>query len=460
MSSSVRLTSSAVRSSVTSPASPSPSASESEAVSLSSQISSAISSAINSASASASRASSSVSPSASPSPSQTASPSPSASASPSASESESESASATASPSESASESQSASASPSQQESSSVSPTASPSASASASEGGASASQSLSADPGQSTSVVYVTVTDGNGSTHVTSTAIRTGSATGGASNKKGGSNTGAIVGGVIGGIAGLAILATLLWFFCFKKRRNNEQAFDEKTFDPTRAARHSVNDPIDLISPSVPAVGGAAATSPRVDPYPFESNQNAVAGGGEEYDPYAHAPPMRMPDARDYMGGGGYGPYGSAYEGGYGVAHTAAGAAAGGAAAAAYGQTSPSQGYSASYDGHGSPSTNASPQVNMSQAALAKQREAASERYNNRMSAGFGGPSGSGAVGAGAGAGAAGAQEVMGSPPSSEAGRRESAISEGRASVYQHTDMGSMPDGSEEEGLAEIPPK
>jgi hypothetical protein len=42
--------------------------------------------------------------------------------------------------------------------------------------------------------------------------------------------DVGAIVGGVIGGLAGLALLAALLWFFCFKRKRNNrEAAFDDK---------------------------------------------------------------------------------------------------------------------------------------------------------------------------------------------------------------------------------------
>ncbi|WWC68829.1 uncharacterized protein I206_102764 [Kwoniella pini CBS 10737] len=413
-------------------------ASESQAISLSQQLSSALSSAIASASASASRIQSSAVQSSIIS---SAIVSPSESASASASESESESASASASQSASVSPSASvttsASASPSNVQSSIASQTPSPSTSA----GGSSSTS----EPGQSTSVVYVTVTDQNGSTHVASTGLSTGAASG--SSKSGGSNTGAIVGGVIGGIAGLAILATLLWFFCFKKRRNNDKAFDEKTFDP---ARHSVNDPIDLISPSVPNVGGtgaavgASATSPRVDPYTYASS-----GGDESYDPYAHAPPMQMPDARDYMqnsiGHGGYNPYGSGMEGGYGVA-AAAGAGAG-AAAGAYGSTSPQQQYSPSYENHyGQPQQT----QNMSTAAMSKQREAAHERYQNRLSGGYGGPQAQAS-------GSGGQSGVPLSPDPSDGGRRESA----NGSVYQHTDMGSLPnEGDEQEEIAEIPPK
>lgn len=246
----------------------------------------------------------------------------------------------------------------------------------------------------------------------------------------------------MVGGVAGLAIILALLWFFCIKRRRNNEEAFDEKTFDPSRVARHSVNDPMDLLSPSVAAAGGAAASgnsAPRVDPFPF---QNPSSPEDLPYDPYSHAP-MRMPDARDYMDGA-YDPYGG-MEGGYGVA------AAAGAAGAGIGARSAADHYNhgeSAYSSSDYPSSSMSP-TQSSSAALAKQREAAAERRTSRTSSGYNMPTGSGN----------GPQEVIGSPAASESGgRRESGISEGRTSVYQHTDMGSMPD-EEEEQLDEVPP-
>lgn len=42
--------------------------------------------------------------------------------------------------------------------------------------------------------------------------------------------DVGAIVGGVVGGVGGLIILAALLWFFCIRRRRDRDAAFDEKT--------------------------------------------------------------------------------------------------------------------------------------------------------------------------------------------------------------------------------------
>ncbi|KAL0242253.1 hypothetical protein I308_105882 [Cryptococcus tetragattii IND107] len=299
-----------------------------------------------------------------------------------------------------------------------------------------SSSSNASSASKHSTSVVVVTVTDSNGSMRVTSSSIATGAVTD-AGKSGSGTNTGAIVGGVIGGVAGLAIILALLWFFCIKRRRNNEEAFDEKTFDPSRAARHSVNDPIDLLSPSVPAVGGAAASgnsTPRVDPFPFQNPSPE-----NPFDSYSHTP-MHMPDARDYMGGA-YDPYGG-MEGGYGVA-AAAGIGAGAAADHYnYGENA--------YSSSDYPSTQApvSP-TRSSSAALAKQREAASERRTSRTSSGYNVATGSGN----------GPQEVIGSPTESESGgRRESGYSEGRTSFYQHTDMGSLPD-EEEEQLDEIPP-
>ncbi|WWC87682.1 uncharacterized protein L201_002573 [Kwoniella dendrophila CBS 6074] len=418
--------------------------------SLSEALSSALSSAIASASASASRVQSSAIVSSSTTQSSSAVISSSTTTS-SASASPSESASASVSPSASASSTTSSqSASANQSPSNSIA-----SQTSSLTAGASSQQESSTSDAGQSqsTSVVYVTVTDQNGSTHVTSQGIRTANTTAGAKSGSS-SHTGAIVGGVVGGIAGLAILGALIWFLCFRKKRKNAQAFDEKTFDPTNAARHSVNDPIDLISPSVPNVGGAASTSPRVDPYPYSNS-----GGETEYDPYAHAPAMQMPDARDYMqntvSSGGYNPYGSGLEGGYGVAAATGAAVGAGAGAAAYGSTSPrQQHYQSSYDGHsnnGYGQAQGQPQ-NMSTAAMAKQREAANERYQNRMSGGYGGPIAS-ASGSGSGA-----NNQVTSPDPSESGRRTSA----NGSVYQHTDMGSMPepDADAQEDLAEIPPK
>lgn len=43
--------------------------------------------------------------------------------------------------------------------------------------------------------------------------------------------HTGAIVGGVVGGVVGLALIAGLVWFFFFKRKRKYEKA---KTYDPT----------------------------------------------------------------------------------------------------------------------------------------------------------------------------------------------------------------------------------
>jgi hypothetical protein len=41
-------------------------------------------------------------------------------------------------------------------------------------------------------------------------------------------SDVGAIAGGVVGGVVGLALIATLLWFFCIKKRKNHRDDFDD----------------------------------------------------------------------------------------------------------------------------------------------------------------------------------------------------------------------------------------
>lgn len=228
------------------------------------------------------------------------------------------------------------------------------------------------------------------------------------------------------------------------------------------------MSDPLDMLAPSVPNVGGVgptagpAGTSPRVDPFPYGSPQQA------NYDPYSHAPSMQMPDARDY---GGYAPYGG-HEGGYGVAAGLGGAAAG---AGAYGATSgygDSEGYAPS-SSHGDPSQGYyggdSPGVNAagvgagaaagaaaggaSAGAIAKQRESAMERQRQRQSAGFD-QAGYGMTPAQGSSGQANRQSVEG-PGSDGEGRRTSAA----ASVYQHTDYGSMPD-EEDDGPGEIPPK
>ena len=34
----------------------------------------------------------------------------------------------------------------------------------------------------------------------------------------------------MVGGVAALAILGALIWFFCFRRKRHDEVAFDEKT--------------------------------------------------------------------------------------------------------------------------------------------------------------------------------------------------------------------------------------
>lgn len=298
-----------------------------------------------------------------------------------------------------------------------------------------SSSTSTSVAP-TSTSFVVVTTTDSSG-VHTTSRAVT--GADAGNSTRTSGTNTGAIVGGVVGGVVGLLALLALLWFFCFRRRKNSEVAFDEKTFDPGN--RHSVADPIDLLAPSVPNVGnpetaGLAAThSPHVDPFPYGPDSAA----NQAYDPYSHAP-MQMPDHNNYLGGG-YGAYGGG-DGGYAVA-AMGGAAAGAAGAGAY---SASQ-YSSEpshYGGVTSPPQQQShfPVPTVAPGVAAKQREAQAERDRLRN------PYGSGP-----------SREAATSPDA----RRTSQLSDGGSqSVYQHTDMTSMPDeeGAEAEGPSEIPPK
>jgi len=214
-----------------------------------------------------------------------------------------------------------------------------------------------------------------------------------------------------------------------------------DRQFDPGN--RHSVSDPLDLLAPSVPNVGGlgptsagAASSAPQIDPFPYGSPEQ------HSYDPYAHAP-MNMPDARDYGGYGGYGHQ----DGGYGVAAglgAGAGAAAAGAGAAAYGAGAGrdrDHDYASSQD-HGSQSQQHYNQT--SPAAAAKQREAGMERQRARMSGGYDGAAG----------------------PSGNRYSHEGPMSDDRrtstdpSTVYQHTDYGSVPDEDGEEGPSEIPPK
>ena len=199
--------------------------------------------------------------------------------------------------------------------------------------------------------------------------------------------------------------------------------------------------------------VGGNTAAT-NVDPFPYDPS--AGAGNSYAYDPYAGQPSMDMPDARNYTAGaGGYPSYGGG-EGGYGAA-AALGAGAAGVGAAGYAagrgynpqsNTDYSQ-YSTSDGGHGQ----TSPPMT---AAQAKQREAANERARNRMSPQYGNYGGQQPYGHGEAGGS-------GSPEEDPANRRQSqAYSEGRSTVYQHTDYGSAHDGTEEiaDAPPEIPPK
>jgi len=200
---------------------------------------------------------------------------------------------------------------------------------------------------------------------------------------------------------------------------------------------------------------GNTAATD--VDPFPYDPS----AGHGANsyaYDPYNNPASMQMPDARNYapggVGAGGYPSYGGG-DGGYGVA-AALGAGAAGVGAAGYGAHQAQSNtdyshYSTSDGGHGAPT---SPPMT---AAQMKQREAAQERARNRMSPQYGNY-GAQPYGYGEAGGSGGSPEEQ-----DPANRRQSqAISEGRSTVYQHTDYGSAHDGTEEvaEPPAEIPPK
>jgi hypothetical protein len=271
--------------------------------------------------------------------------------------------------------------------------------------------------------------------------------------------------------------LIGLLAWFLLKKRKSKQHAFDEKTvscsslvlgdntansqFDP----RHSTHDPLDLLAPSVPDMGSGAAAghvggntaATDVDPFPYDPSAGH-GGNSYAYDPYSGQQSMEMPDARNYApGAGGYPSYGGG-DGGYGVA-AALGAGAAGVGAAGYGAGRGYQAqsntdyshYSTSDGGHAAPT---SPPMT---AAQAKQREAANERTRNRMSPQYGNY-GAQPYGYGEAGGSGGSPEEQ-----DPANRRQSqAMSEGRSTVYQHTDYGSAHDGTEEvvDPPAEIPPK
>ena len=201
---------------------------------------------------------------------------------------------------------------------------------------------------------------------------------------------------------------------------------------------------------------GGNTAAA-DVDPFPYDPS----AGHGANsyaYDPYNNPTSMQMPDARNYApgGAGGYPSYGGG-DGGYGVA-AALGAGAAGVGAAGYGAHQAQSNtdyshYSTSDGGHGA-QTSPPPPIT---AAQMKQREAAQERARNRMSPQYGNY-GAQPYGYGEAGGSGGSPEEQ-----DPANRRQSqAISEGRSTVYQHTDYGSAHDGTEEvaEPPAEIPPK
>lgn len=331
---------------------------------------------------------------------------------------------------------------------------------------------------------MQVTITEG-GSTRVSSSAVAGSSGGGGSS----GTNTSAIVGGVVGGVLGGLLILGLIGFFFWRNRRKREVALDEKAFDPGN--RHSVSDPLDLLAPSVPDVGGGGSgggaaghggSAPQVDPFPYGGNPANSAA----YDPYSHAP-MQMPDAQQYAAQGAHNPYGGytggSGEGGYGAAaaYGALGGAAGiGAGAAAYdhsrhGDYRSETGHSTStytspYPDH-SPTSSPHPSQGgfggagygagaagaaLSPAAAAKQREAAAERERQRMrmSQMHGGSSG----GQSYGAGHSGNQPPSPSTEPSTDDRRASGMSDTGRSVYQHTDMGSVPDEGDE-GPSEIPP-
>ncbi|CAK9783463.1 unnamed protein product [Cutaneotrichosporon oleaginosum] len=251
------------------------------------------------------------------------------------------------------------------------------------------------------TSYKYVTVTDSRGLAQTSAVAV--------APHKN---NTPAIVGGVVGGVGGALVIAGLVALFLYRRKKNREVAFDEKMFDPHHSTRHSQADPLD-IAPTSPSVGMPGEHT-TIEPFPYEPS----SAHGYEYDPYQHNQSfgqmqpgdtmqmqgMNMPDARDYMyGGNNYSGYGAAAVGG-----AAAGALSPVAAAKhreATGALSPQQ-------------------TGMSSSAGGSRLSHYEDAYSQQQ------------------------HQYPASPP-------RSAPSDGRQSVYQHTDMLSEP--SDE--MQEIPP-
>ena len=152
------------------------------------------------------------------------------------------------------------------------------------------------------------------------------------------------------------------------------------------------------------------------------------------------------MPDARNYIGQ--HPSPGQGLEGGYGVAAAGAGAGAGAGAAGGVGATAlGSEDYAdrddQSSDFPGPPGRSGHP--GLSAAAAAKQKEAQMERQRLRLSQPYSQAGGSGAQ----------SDSGQGSPPMDD----ERRLSTSPSTVYQHTDMGSLPVGNEG-APAEIPPK
>lgn len=261
--------------------------------------------------------------------------------------------------------------------------------------------------------------------------------------------NTPAIVGGVVGGVGGALLLAGIAAFLLYRRKKSKEVAFDEKMFDPHHSTRHSALDPLDNLPPAGAAGVGIPAEPSAIDPYPYEAPQHGAHGDYGNYAEYNYDgqqapqhPPlqpgerMTMPDARDYMGG--YSGYNS---GGYGAA-AMTGAAAGGAGAAMYAD-----------DPYASTTTTTSP------TAMSKHNEAMAERQGAFSPTGGSSAAGSrlshyedaNSQGHGyAYTASSGSPTRLTRPASSD------VLSDGRQSVYQHTDMLSEPD----QEMQEIPPK
>ena len=241
--------------------------------------------------------------------------------------------------------------------------------------------------------------------------------------------DVGAIVGGVIGGIAGLVAILALLWFFCIKrKRRDKQAAFDDKMFDPSRSARHSTGDPLDLLQPSFPQTEGT-----RVDPYPYQAPMPME-------DQYNLAPSMQNH-------GYGQSQY-PAYGAGGGDPYAAAAAGMGLAGIGAGGGYAAHQAHHDPYAGSSTMSHSPPP----STAAQSKQREAQSERmrhgegsYYGHGQSSYGGPMSESDYGPDASQ----SHQNWASPEPSEAGapnnnNRTSVAS--ASEVIQHTDGGEIP--------------